>query len=129
MRFRTDQNVKERRIVLAVFEALKAVERDGFLDRALRAKAAVEQERMAPEPRSLAENRLGGNPELACDLPRAGTGDEAHEDRRQEIGTFQPVVGPEGLTAEISTAGVAPPTLDAARQSLSDEESGTNKTP
>ena len=84
---------------------------------------------MAAEAGGLAQDRFRGNPELAGDLAGTGTGHQSHEQRQLKLGHLEPVVGLEGLGAEVALAVEAAPALDSARQVLALEEAGADETP
>jgi hypothetical protein len=57
----------------------------------------VEEQTVAAEPLRESLHGARGNVHLAGDLADSGAGDEAHEQRLEEIGAPEPVVGSIGL--------------------------------
>ena len=84
---------------------------------------------MPPEPRSLAKYRLGCDAKFPRNLPRAGTRHERHEEGQLKLRLLQPVIGTEGLSAEVALAVKAAPALDAAGEMLADKEAGPSEGP
>src|SRR5215207_1188971 len=117
------------RVILAVLEALEAVERQGLLDGSFGPRLLVEEQRMAAEPIAQPLDGVGRGLELEGDLAESRAADEAMEHRRDELGALEPVGGGEGLSAEISTASVAAPTLDAVGRGLAGVEADLLETP
>ena len=76
-----DRQVQVERVVLAVGEALEAVDDQRLLDEVRRPVAGEEQQGMAAEASGLADDGGVGAAGLAGDLAVAGAGEQAVEDR------------------------------------------------
>jgi hypothetical protein len=83
--------------VLAVFEALEAIEDERFAGLAAGPMALVEEQAVAAEALELALDRRGRDGELAGDLAVGGAADQAVEARHEQLGALLPVGGVEGL--------------------------------
>jgi hypothetical protein len=96
--------VKRRRPVLAVLEALEAVEDQRLREPAPGTPLLVEEPAVAPESRRLGQHGGGRDLELTRDLSVGGATQQAMEYRTQEIRAFEPVGGQEGLITEETAA-------------------------
>jgi hypothetical protein len=86
-------------------------------------------QRVASQSSGLAEDGLRRDVKLAGDLAGARARHQAHKERQLELRLLQPIVGAEGLGAEVALAVKAAPALDAAGQMLANEEAGSSKRP
>lgn len=116
------QHMEVRGPVLAVLEALEAVENERFSDLPSGVALVVKQQAMAPQASGLAEDGLGGDSLGTGDLPVGAAGEELVKQRGQQVGPFEPVVRAKGLGAEVSTASVTTITLDALWEGLAGVE-------
>ena len=93
----SDQEVEVHRPVLAVLEAAKAVEHEGFGGGSLGPQALVKEQAVSPQTLGEALHRAVGDLHLAGDLPEARARDEAFEQRLEETAVAQPVAHLERL--------------------------------
>ena len=82
---------------MALFEGPEAVEDEGFVGGFFGTKVFVKEQAVATEAIHLALDGAVGEAELAADLAQAGAAHQSMEERFEEVVSFQPVVGGEGL--------------------------------
>src|SRR6185503_2720097 len=123
------EEVEQGGVVLAPFEALKAVEVGGFVQLALGAQLLMEEQAVATEARGNAADGLRRDAELASDLTEAGAAQEPMRDRKQELGQLRPVAGAKRLFGEVTPAVTALESLDAVWVRAAQEESCTDPAP
>jgi hypothetical protein len=80
-----------------VLEAAKAIEDQRLTRRPARAEFLVEEKTVAPEAFRLALEGGVRDAEFARDLAQSRAGEQAKEERAQQVGPLEPVGGGEGL--------------------------------
>ncbi len=91
-------------VVLAVGEALEAVDHERFLEGRPGPVLLVVEQQLASQTPQMGQDGGGGAVEEAGDLPETGAGEQPLEDRGVKVGASQPVGGLEGLSAEGAAA-------------------------
>jgi hypothetical protein len=92
-----DQEIQIEGPVLPGLEGSKTIEHEGLADDISRSELLVQQQAVAAEPLRLALKCAGGHVEFAGDLAQARAGEQAREERAQQVGALEPVAGREGL--------------------------------
>src|SRR6056297_431595 len=95
-----DRHVMVDRVVLAVFEALEAVEDHRTLGWGLLPDLHVQQHAVTGEPGDVAVDGLGTAAEIPTHLAGTHAPDQAHEDPALDVGALEPVGGGECLRGE-----------------------------
>jgi hypothetical protein len=80
-----------------VLEGTEAVQDQRLAGSALGFVSLMEEEAVAAEALAQSLDGAVGDTRLACDLAKAGAGDEPVEDGLEEVSTSQPIGGGEGL--------------------------------
>src|SRR5215468_3609327 len=123
------QDVVARGMVLAVLEALEAIEGHGLRDRSLRPQLLVEELAVAAQARRHPGDGLRRDPLPPRRLAVADATHQQVEDGLQEVRELLPVGDEEGLAAEVSSAPTALVPLDDSRGSLASKEAVLDEPP
>jgi hypothetical protein len=94
---RSHRSVEVERVVLAVLEALEAVDHQGLYQRTLGTVTLVKEQAVAAKTLHLAQHRGGSDPHLPGDLAVPGAGQHPQQQIRKHLRSLQPVGGMEGL--------------------------------
>ena len=92
-----DQEIQVEGPVLPGLEGSKTIEHEGLADDASRSELLVQQQTVTAESLRLALQCAGSHAEFAGNLAQARAGEQAREQRAQQVGALEPVAGREGL--------------------------------